>query len=266
MNDLDRGQVNTSAAEVYEEFFLPALFQDWAQPVIKAAQIQAGQCVLDVACGTGVLARAALEAVNSSGKVTGLDINESMLEVARIKAPAVEWYKGQAEQMPFDVEQFDAVISQFGLMFFEDKPAALKEMMRVLKVGGRLAVAVWNRLEHTPGYAAMTELLRRLFGDEAAKSLEAPYILGDVTQLETLFSQAGMPGVGISTIKGIARFASIDAWVHTDIKGWILADRIDEKQYQTLLSVAQKDLASFVTNEGTVIFDAPAHIITWQKG
>ena len=265
MSDLDRGQVNKSAAEVYEEFFLPALFQEWAKPVVKAAHLQAGQRVLDVACGTGVLARAALDAVGSSGTVVGLDINEGMLEVARSKTPNIDWHKGQAEQLPFTEASFDAVISQFGLMFFEDKVTALSEMARVLKPQGKLAVAVWGSLEQTTGYAAMTELLRRLFGDEAAKGLEAPYSLGNVAQLERLFSQAGIADIDIATKKCTARFASVEAWVHTDIKGWTLADMIDETQYQTLLNEAQKDLAAFVSSTGGVTFDAPAHIIMWQK-
>ena len=265
MSDIDRGQVSKSAAEIYEEFFLPALFQEWAKPVITAAEIKSGESVLDIACGTGVLARTSLEYVGSTGSVIGLDINEGMLNVAQAKTPAIEWRKGQAEHLPFDDNSFDVVVSQFGLMFFEDKVAALKEMGRVLKSEGRLAVAVWDSLENTPGYAAMTELLRRLFGDETAKGLESPYSLGNKTELDALFSSANIHNIEIKTQMGTAQFASIEAWVHTDIKGWTLADMIDDKQYSFLLAEAKKELAPFITSTGEVKFDAPAHIVVWHK-
>lgn len=262
MSDSDRGQVNTSAAEVYEEFFVPALFGEWGGRVAEAAYIQAGQRVLDVACGTGVLARAAAKRVEPEGEVVGLDINQGMLAVARQKAPHIEWQPGPAEALPFEDDSFDAVVSQFSLMFFEDRPAALAEMRRVLRPGGRLAVAVWDSLENTPGYAAMVTLLQRLFGDQVANALRAPFNLGDTVLVQSLFTQAGIPNVNITTIEGTARFASIEAWVMTDIKGWTLADMIDEAQFQQLLTEAENVLQPFATPDGTVAFSSPAHIVT----
>jgi SAM-dependent methyltransferase len=262
LSDSDRGQVNTSAAEVYEEFFVPALFQEWAGPVAEVAQVQAGQRVLDVACGTGVLARAVAERVGPAGEVVELDINEGMLAVARQKAAHLEWQHGPAEAIPFDNNSFDVVVSQFGLMFFEDRRAAIQEMARVLRPGGRLAVAVWGSLESTPGYAAMVDLLQRLFGNEAANALRAPFNLGDPERLSEVFAGAGIPAVTITTIEGTARFASIEAWVTTDIKGWTLADMIGDVQFQQLLIEAKKVLQRFVRPDGTVAFSSPAHIVT----
>lgn len=263
--DTDRGQVNRSAAEVYQEFFVPALFDEWTERVTDAAAIQPGQHVLDVACGTGVLTRKAAQKVGETGSAVGLDINDGMLAVARRSAPQIEWRHGQAENLPFEERSFDAVVSQFGLMFFEDRAAAIREMVRVLKLGGHLAVAVWDSLENTPGYAAMVEILERLFGETVASGLQAPYILGDKAELRELFHQAGATDVTITTHQGQARFPSIDAWVYTDIKGWTLADAIDDEQFQTLLGAARKELSNFVTDDGSVAFRAPAHIITMTK-
>jgi SAM-dependent methyltransferase len=179
MDASQQGQVTRSAADIYEEFFVPALFAAWPGPVADAAGIGPGQKVLDVACGTGVLAREAASRVRPGGTVTGLDRNDGMLAVARRKAPEIEWRQGEAEALPFPDGRFDAVVSQFGLMFFEDRVLALAEMWRVLGPGGRLAVAVWDALERTPGYAAMTALLQRLFGARIADALRAPYCLGD---------------------------------------------------------------------------------------
>ncbi len=258
----DRGQVNRSAADIYEEFFVPALFGEWPPRVCDAAGIAPGQAVLDVACGTGVLACEAARRAAPGGSVTGLDCNDGMLEVARRHDPEVDWVYGAAEDLPFDDAGFDVVVSQFGLMFFDDRAKALSEMWRVLKPGGRLAVAVWDGQGNTPGYRAMTSLLRELFGDEAADALHAPYCLGDTGQLAGLFRDAGIDGAKIETVPGRAAFPSIDAWVHTDIRGWTLADMIDDDQYERLRREARGALKRFVGADGTVGFEHPAHIVT----
>jgi SAM-dependent methyltransferase len=265
MNDAGKGQVTRSAADVYEEFFVPALFAEWAPRVAVAAQVVAGETVLDVACGTGVLAREAARRVGSSGTVIGLDRNDGMLSVARRNAPDIVWRRSLAEALPFRGGTFDAVVSQFGLMFFEDRVAALREMWRVLRPGGRLAVAVWDTLDRSPGYAAMTLLLQRLFGDRIADELRAPFILGDTTILRALFADSGIAQIHIRTFDGTARFPSLESWVHTDVKGWTLADKIDEAQYQILLRESGAALQSCVNPDGTVCFAAPAHIVTATK-
>jgi ubiquinone/menaquinone biosynthesis C-methylase UbiE len=265
MSDAERGQVTSSAAEIYDEFFVPALFQEWCDRVAEAAELHPGDRVLDVACGTGVLTRAVAARVGPSGAATGLDVNAGMLAVARRKAPRLDWRSGRAEALPFEAESFDAVVSQFGLMFFEDRRAALTEMMRVLRHGGRLAVAVWDSLERTPGYATVTQLLQRLFGDRAADALRAPFALGDSGALRALFSSAGIPNATVTTSKGTARFPSIEAWMYTDVKGWTLADMIDDAQLARLLEEAEKALRPFLAADGTVAFEAPAHIVTATK-
>jgi hypothetical protein len=138
-------------------------------------------------------------------------------------------------------------------------------MVRVLRSGGWLAVAVWDSLQNTPGYAAMVALLQRLFGQEAADGLRAPFSLGDVKELRSLFGGAGLADVAITTRPGVARFPSIQAWVYTEIKGWVLADKLDDVQFERLLKEAERVLAPFVNGEGAVSFSAPAHIVTVAK-
>lgn len=265
MSDSERGQVSRSAADVYEEFFVPALFAPWAPRVAGAAQVQPGDQVLDVACGTGVLTRAAAAAAAPNGLAVGLDVNPGMLAVARRLSPDIEWRAGRAEGLSFDEHAFDAVVSQFGLMFFDDRQAALREMLRVLRPGGRMAVAVWDALETSPGYAALAALLGRLFGDEAAAALRAPFCLGDATALQALCASTGWPAAEVARQPGTVRFPSLPAWITTEIRGWVLADKLDDDQFAQLLRAAQTELQSFLAPDGSVSFAAPALLATACK-
>ncbi len=266
MDTARKSQVSGTAAEIYESFFVPALFGAWAGPVAKAAGLKPGDQVLDVACGTGVLTREAQRRVRPEGCVVGLDCNEGMLAVARGAAPGIAWQNGTAEALPFPDESFDAVLCNFGLMFFENRSAALREMWRVLRPGGRLAVAVWGELRTTPGYAAMTALLERLFGTTVADALRAPFTLGDRGRLRRLLEDAGLSEPLIETLEGTARFPSLDAWIHTDVKGWTLADLIDDGEYERLRRAARQELQRFVGADGRVAFAAPAHIALAARG
>jgi SAM-dependent methyltransferase len=265
MDQVQQGQVTNDAAEIYEELFVPALFDQWATRVVEAARINDGQQVLDVACGTGVLARAAKQHVGDAGSVVGLDVNPGMLAVAQRKGPSITWEQGRAESLPFEDHQFDAVVSQFGFMFFEDRHKAVAEVIRVLRPGGRLAIAVWDSLENTPGYAAMVALLDDLFGANAAEGLRAPYNMGNAATFRSYFDRSDLIDVQIQTLAGMARFESIEQWVYTDIKGWVLSDSVDDAQFKTLVDRAIVDLAAYVTDTGNVAFAAPAHILSARK-
>jgi SAM-dependent methyltransferase len=262
MQVTDTGQLTGSAAEVYEEFFVPALFGEWSPRLCDALGVGKGTKVLDVACGTGSFAR---EALRRGATVTGLDRNAGMLAVARRLDGVIDWREGMAEALPFEDGRFDAVGSQFGLMFFEDRVQALAEMWRVTAPGGRLGVAVWDALERTPGYRAMVALLQRLFGAEIANGLRAPFVLGEPGEVQQLFDAAGVANSKVDTIVGAARFPSLEGWVRTDMKGWTLADAIDDAQYAELQKEAQRELIGFVKRDGSVRFDSPAHIVTAVK-
>ncbi|MEM7336513.1 MAG: methyltransferase domain-containing protein [Chloroflexota bacterium] len=261
----DRGQVTNSAAEIYDEFYLPALFRQWTPLMINASYIGMGADVLDVACGTGVLARDVYSKVGPDGTVTGLDINSGMLAVARMREPNIKWVEHAAERLPFEANQFDAVVSQFGMMFFEDRETAVSEMVRVLKPGQRLAVAVWDALDTSPGYAALVDLLDRLFGSEIAQGLRSPFNMGDRTLFESYFNLPELEDVSIETHQGLAQFDSISDWVFTDAKGWVMSEAFGDGEMALLLKEAESALSSFADKNGRVQFDAPAHILSAQK-
>lgn len=242
---------------------VPALFGRWASKVVQAAQIGPGQRVLDVACGTGVLAREAASRAGPTGFVAGLDPNPGMLDVAARLSPAVEWRQGVAEALPFPDECFDAVVSQFGLMFFEDRHESLRQTLRVLTPGGRLAFAVWDTLENNPAYATEVALLQRIAGERAADAVRAPFVLGDRHDLVTLFSEAGVSVVEITTDRGRAEFPSVRVMVEADLRGWlpVMGVVLSEEQIATILEEAENALRPYVSADGTAVFDSSAHVV-----
>jgi ubiquinone/menaquinone biosynthesis C-methylase UbiE len=256
-----------AAAKAYEELYVPALFRQWAPRLCDAAAISRGDRVLDVACGTGVLAREAAGRVGDDGSVVGLDPGAGMLAVAAELAPDLEWREGVAESLPYEDASFDAVLSQFGLMFFPDRAATIGEMLRVVAPGGRLSVSVWESLERSEAYPEAVDLLRRLAGTEAADALRAPFVLGDRGELQSMFEEAGAAAIEIVTQKGAAVFPSVRTMVEADLRGWlpVMGVPLPEAKIEEILAEAEQVLAGYVTERGTMEFEAPAHIVTVRK-
>jgi ubiquinone/menaquinone biosynthesis C-methylase UbiE len=262
-DDATAGQVSKTAAEIYDEFFVPALFGEWAGRLCDIARIAPGHSVLDVACGTGATTREVAVRVGSKGRVVGLDRNQGMLDVARKRTRDVEWIEGIAEELPFPTNSFDVVLCQFGLMFFDDRSKALGDMRRVLKPGGRIGLSVWDDADSSPGYAAMITLIDELFGSDAADALRAPFVLGEKEPLESVVGKGGLQKATVTTVTGKARFASIRDWVRMDVRGWTLSELIDDAGYEELVAEAEKRLGQFAAPDGTVEFPAPAHLVLW---
>jgi len=187
-----------SAPENYERYFVPAIGAPVANDLISMAALRPGERVLDVACGTGVVARLASHAVGAAGTVAGLDMNPGMLAVARLKTPpgtAIDWHEGSAEAMPLPDVSFDAVLCQMGLEFIPDKQAALSEMRRVLAPGGRL---ILNVPGPTPQlFVIMAEALTRHIGAAAAGFVNQVFSLYDTTEIQNLISGAGFRDVSV---------------------------------------------------------------------
>jgi SAM-dependent methyltransferase len=253
-------------ARAYEELHVPALFQEWVGPVLDAAHVKPGRAVVDVACGTGVLARGAKRRVGSSGSVIGVDPNPGMLGVAREIDASIDWRQGVAESLPLQDGSVNAVVSQFGMMFFTDRPRAAAEMGRVLQPEGWMAVAVWDGLENQPAYAAEVALLDRIGGTRAGDALRAPFALGDPAEVTGLFEEAGFRDVEVSTRVGTGRFPDIRTLVNADLRGWlpVMGVHLGEDAIRDILDAADREMAEFVV-DGALVFDSPAHIISCRR-
>jgi ubiquinone/menaquinone biosynthesis C-methylase UbiE len=247
------GQVSSTAAEVYEKFFVPAVFGQWVEPMLDAVHPNAGGRFLDVGAGTGVVARAALDRVAPNGSVIAVDPNEGMLAVAKRLAPDLDVRRGVAEKLPVGDDEIDCLVCQFALMFFEDAERALSEIARVARAEGRVAVATWAAVEESPGYAAMVELLGDEIGDWAAAAMRAPFCIGTVDELADLM-RTSFPDVAVQRREGYASFASLDDWMHTEIRGWTLAEHVDDDEFARLRQRATAPLEQFVGGDGRVRF------------
>jgi SAM-dependent methyltransferase len=265
MTEPERWQVSTDAAEVYESCFVPAIFGAWAGPVADAAGIRTGDRVLDVGCGTGVLAREALRRVGQEGQVVGLDLNEGMLTIAARTEPKIEWRLGDAASLPFEDASFDAVVSQFALMYLPDRVASLLEMWRTLEPGGRLAIAAWAAIDHARGYQILVDIAVRQCGREAADVLAAPFVLGDQAELAKLFASSGISGAEVALHEGSIRFPSVKEFIRIEVKGSPLADMVNDEVMGTLAAESESALAEFVVRSGDIVMPMDAHIVTASK-
>jgi ubiquinone/menaquinone biosynthesis C-methylase UbiE len=249
-------RLDDAAAEYFEAHFVPAIFATWAPALVDSGGVAQGQRVLDVACGTGIVARVAADRLAGVGEVAGLDLNSSMIKVARRLQPDIDWCEGDATDMPFSDASFDAVLCQAGLMFFPDPVAALREMRRVLRPGGTLAALVWGE---SAGYELTAQLLEETSGKEIADIFRAPFSMSQPSLLPEFVAKAGFGSSQSETDEKPARFPSIEAFLRTEIDGWVLKGRVDT---DALIPEARERLKAYVDAEGAVAIPMEGHVVT----
>jgi len=255
------------SARDYERLFVPALFETWTKHLIDGAGIGEGSHVLDVACGTGVLARKALSRTGPGGRVVGVDPAPGMLAAAREIEPGIDWVQCGAEALDLGDAEFDSVVSQFGMMFFPDIRKSSREMQRVLKPGGSLAVAVWNSVENNPAYADIIGVLQEQVGTAAADALRLPFSLGETSGVTTALADGGFTGIRVETKTELAHFPGSRQMVEAELRGWLpLFDIIlDESEISQVLNESDQRLSKYANESGEAVFPTSAHIITARK-
>jgi SAM-dependent methyltransferase len=254
-------QIPIEAAEAYEAAFVPAFFAQWAPILCDAVGVGAGQQVLDVACGTGIVARTAAERAGA-GHVVGVDLNQAMLTVARRVRGGIDWRQGDVAALPLPDQAFDAVLCQMALMFFPDRIGALREMARVAAPAGTVAVLVPASLSAQPAYGPFVEMAAQHAGHEARSLLNTYFACGDLNDLSSLFGQAGLHVTATSTHRGTARFPSVDALVATELESTPLGERISAEVYGLIRHGAREVLAPFTAADGTLAAPFEVHVVT----
>jgi SAM-dependent methyltransferase len=264
MDEAASWQVRGGAASAYEELLVPAIFAAWVPVLLERAGLESGMHVLDLACGTGVVARGAAAVLGRSDNVIGLDVNREMLAVARSIDATIEWREGEASALPFAEAEFDVVFCQQGLQFVRDKAVALGEVARVLRPEGRAVLAVWRSLSAQPVFARLVDALERHVGAEAADFLRAPFAFGRESELRELCTRAGLEVRAVEVLVRPARFASAAQLVADEVASTPLAPYFDDVEAGTVAAIVAEvaDALTPWTDTSGVAFPVANHVVT----
>jgi len=257
-------QISPETAEAYEAQFVPALFADWASHTVAAGDINKGTRVLDVACGTGIVARTAADQIGT-GTITAVDANQAMLDVARRVRPEIDWQHGVVDDLPFADDAFDAVLCQMAMMFFPDRANAIAQMARVTATNGRVVLCVPSSLDRQPAYAPFVDMVVRHAGPEAQSLLGTYFSCGDPAELTALMHASGLSDVQTVTRMGTLKTPSIEAFVRTEVEGSPLVERLEDDVYTEIRHEAETVLAPFTTADGRADVPIEGHVIAGTR-
>jgi SAM-dependent methyltransferase len=270
MGEQSGWQLSGNAPEAYERYIIPALFNEWARDLVETATLQAGERILEVACGTGVVARVAASLVGEAGQVVGLDVNESMLGMARAVPPppgtAITWQQGDATALLLPNTAFDVVLCQQGLQYFPQRAMALQEMARVLVPGGRLALSVWRPIERQPFFVALVDAIESHVSADVGALQRAAFTLGDADELRGLLTAAGFRTPHLQLVVKLMRAPSLAEYLPgflaaTPMAGAVAA--MDEAARTAMFHDLQGRLRPYVDDTGLAV-PMECHVVVAQ--
>ncbi|MEM7274958.1 MAG: methyltransferase domain-containing protein [Actinomycetota bacterium] len=248
--DQETFQLDLATAERYEADFVPALFASCAQVTLDAVEPADGDRLVDVACGSGIVARTAANRWGDRLTITGIDLNPSMLTVARRLAPSIDWRQGDAAALPLDDDAADVATCQMAAMFFPDRVAAFAELARVVKPGGRVAVVVPATLDAQAAYGPFMAAADAHVGPEARSLLDAYWSCGDPLALGDEVAEAGLEVTDRRTQLSTARFASPAGFVDVELGSTPLADRVTGEVRDRLVADLAARLERYLPADG----------------
>jgi SAM-dependent methyltransferase len=263
-------QLEGNIPQAYEKYLVPALFAPWAAKLIDFAKLEPGERVLDVACGTGIVARLAAQREDNAAKIVGIDLNPQMLEIARQSSSDVtmpiQWLEGSATDIQLPEATFDVVFCQASLMYFAE-PQATQEMHRMLVPGGRLAVNVWRPIQYSPGYVALAEALERHVSSEVAAMMKLPFSLGDAEKVRKLIVGVGFRDVHIRLDIDMVRFPSSEEFIRRQVVSSPLAgpvSQVDDNARAALLEDFSGAMHAYRDDDG-LAFPIEAYLAVAHK-
>jgi ubiquinone/menaquinone biosynthesis C-methylase UbiE len=200
-----------SIPTIYEQYLGPLLFQPFAEDLAgRVADITQGS-ILETAAGTGIVTRALAKALPHQVEITATDLNQAMLDLAqsKLQAPNLRWRQADAQALPFENGSFDAVVCQFGVMFFPDRLSGYREALRVLKPGGRFLFNVWNALDLNPVSRIVSDTAVKAFPEDPPRFIErVPFGYFDPDRIRGEVQQAGFENVEIDVVDKVSRAPS----------------------------------------------------------
>ena len=257
MSDKSGFQLSGSAAALYEEQKVPGMFAPLADTTLKVIEVVDDDAVLDVACGTGILARKVREKFGDQPRIVGVDLNEGMIAVAKGLSDPVsqscEWIVANAEDMPFDDSMFSMVLCQQGLQFMPDKEGVLREMYRVLRPEGRIVITVWNGVADF--LVPIVDALGRHVSNEVADKAKAPFAY-DGSRLLPIMSNVGFSDVSIENLTINRTIRATDNAIRDEIMGTAVASSVEDAGETVLQKIVQEtsdSLSKFLQGSDFVI-------------
>jgi len=256
----------SSFPEMYEQWLVAPLFRPWAELMLEEVELTPGDRVVDIACGTGIVARLAKERIGDTGHVVGIDLSPGMLAVARSAAPGIDWREGNASALPLhDGEQFDVVVCQQGLQFFPDRPAAARQMQRALARDGRLAVATWRSNHEIPFFKELHRVAERHLG----AIVDQRHSLGDAASLEALLREAGIRDVRSKTMSRTICFKDGSIFLRLNTMALIgmsaASKQMADDERNRMVTAIMNDSASVLlpyTGESGLAFEISTNVAT----
>jgi ubiquinone/menaquinone biosynthesis C-methylase UbiE len=205
--------VSNSAAEGYDQKLVPWYFQHWADQMAELADPGPSDRILDLACGSGLITRTLLPRLDAEGRIQAVDLNAGMLAYASavVDDDRITWHEADAGSLPFADDAVDIACCHQGFQFFPDKPAALSELRRVLRPGGRLVLGVWGPLDRNPLVASMHATFGPFLGDDLAAAMEGPCGFPDAADLSVLLDEAGFTQVRVQAHEKVAEHPDVRA-------------------------------------------------------
>jgi ubiquinone/menaquinone biosynthesis C-methylase UbiE len=193
-----------SIPEIYDRFLVPLIFEDYARDLADRLAKAGPQDLLETAAGTGVLTRALAARLPVSTRITATDLNQPMLEHAKARQPGngrIAWKQADALALPFGDQSFDAVVCQFGVMFFPDRVAGYKEARRVLKPGGHFIFNVWDSISENDFADVVTQALAEIFPDDPPRFMaRTPHGYHDVDEIRADLKAAGFANASVDVV------------------------------------------------------------------
>jgi ubiquinone/menaquinone biosynthesis C-methylase UbiE len=257
---------------MYERYFVPAMFRPWATILLRHAAPQPTERVLDVACGTGIVARQTAALVGRHGQVVGLDMNPAMLAVARTIAAspgdaAIDWQQGNAMALPFADGSFDLVLCQHGLQFVQDRVSVVREMRRVLAPGGRALVMTLQSLDQHPVFQALMNSVANHLALPLSEVM-TPFAMSNSGELRSLFVSAGFRQPTVISETTVVRFPESQRFVPLAVTSSAAAIpaflQLEAPQRVALVQAVGADLEPLIKKycDGDVVtFPMFAHIV-----